>query len=338
MKHKKILSLFLAVFMVLNMFLYLPMENKVFAKEFNFSITQYKAQTYAGEEEIPYKNIMYYCDEFISPGTDLVNQMNSNALFLASVAAWETATFEPKDVSQGYVDEVGYYEAMIFHMLNQYESSEFVETAFENEYIANSKEFFSIYENTLKLKLGVDVLDLLDNYPNTDDAKKMFLDSFDEAFEEVYPDITDTSEYLDIFDKMVEIGEIGEQGINNFIAYMTCCHMTESMKSVVYDMNQSCDALSNPALKTALNNVSAACRGYHLAWAPALFDIGINGFQFVFAETTDAMFYEILSAEPLGLGIMLGRAITQPIVNMAFSTDAICEQYHKLKCLKELEF
>ena len=307
------------------------------ASDNDFNPVLYKADLYSTEGEIPYNTINFYAN-FDSPSTKLANSANQNLGFQASVAAWETLTFESEKIPGSYVDRVGYYETIVFKALDSYYKSSIVKDTYDNKYIKSSKKLWSVFKNNLKTDsaMTADIIDKSFSALSDSDQEKV-MKAFKASFKTTYPKIANIDKVISILSDAIRIGKITENAFSNYCSYVTCYEMDCSMKQFVYDLYKKCDGTANPEMKTALNNINNACQNYEMAYDSTLFDTSIQTFSFVFGKVSDTAFDAVLTSQPLGLGLKIGQQIGKNISNILFSTDELCEQYYKMECLRRFE-
>ena len=276
---------------------------------------------------------------FDSPGVILAQEMNKNELFMGSVAAWETLTFDTEKATSQQVNRIGYYETVILKSLESYCSSSFVKDTFDNDFISNSKRVWNIFTKCLKADASLKEADILNQtFTALSEAdQEKTLKYITDAFSEAYPKIDDIGKYVGIFSDIVKVGKIAEKTFDNFCSYMSCCCMVDGMKDLVSDLYDKCDGLADPYMKQALANVNMACQSVELAWDATMFDAYTQGFAFAFGKATKYAFDAAIASNYLTFGIEISRQIGKNLSNILFSTDEICEQYYKLNCLKNYE-
>lgn len=272
-----------------------------------------------------------------TPSRVLVNSIESDAGFMASMAAWEVLTFQPSDTTEVAINEIGYYETIILKTLKTSVETDYVSKLLDEKATQNAQRLFSIYKNTMKLDYMIDGLDNVDFTKISPEKQTKLIDGFQKSFETAFPEITTASTFVDYFSFIVKEGKAIEESINNLCAYMACADMSEYMKQVVLDLYDNCNGIVCPTMKQALLNVKTACNGYAMAFNSAMFDFSSKSFSIVYGEVVNSMFTSIVSSSALGCGILIGQAIGKNISNILFSTDATCEQYYKMKALCEFE-
>ena len=97
-----------------------------------------------------------------TPSDVLVKAINSDNSFLATMAAWEVLTFAPSDITETTINEIGYYETMIFKSLKTSFETDVVKNMLDTERNKTSIKLFSIFKNVMKLDYAIDNLDGLD--------------------------------------------------------------------------------------------------------------------------------------------------------------------------------
>lgn len=271
-----------------------------------------------------------------SPNDVVINQLKCDVEFQASYAAWQIATFKGGDTVSDSCTEVGYYQSLILSTINASLTSSYIKDVFDNAVIKNSKHFLSAFTNILKSEFVFTDLSDLNVAEMSQEEQIKVMDAFSSSFKKIYPGISDASKFVGIFSTIVKEGKTLETAINNLTAYTESVGMNDYMKAVVSDLYKNCDS-SNVAMKLALFEINNACQSYELAYTAAIFDAASSSLSVVCEKVVNTMFDGIMAANPAGLSIMIGQALGKSVANLLFSTDAICEQYHKMCCLYEFE-
>ena len=271
-----------------------------------------------------------------SPNDVVIKQLKEDSAFQASYAGWKLATFSGGDAVSDSLTEVGYYQSLILNVISEALTSTPVEDIFDHTIVKDAKHLQSTFTNTLKLDFVFTDLNDLNIAEMSQDKQMKVMEAFSSSFEKTYPEVKDVDKFVSVFNVIVKEGKNIETAINNLAAYRESVGMTEHMKAVVADLYNNCDS-SNVAMKAALFEINKACQSYTLAYSAALFDLTGTSLTLLCGEVVDTMVDGIMAANPAGLSVMIGQAIGKGVANFLFSTDEICEQYHKMCCLYEFE-
>ena len=271
-----------------------------------------------------------------SPNDVVIKQLKDDSVFQASYAGWKLAAFSGGDAVSDSLTEVGYYQSLILNVISEALTSSPVEDIFDNAIVKDAKHLQSTFTNTLKLDFVFTDLNDLNIAEMSQDKQMKVMEAFSSSFEKTYPKVKDVDKFVGVFNVIVKEGKNIETAINNLVAYCESVGMTEHMKAVVADLYKNCDS-SNVAMKSALFEINKACQSYTLAYSAALFDLAGSSLTLLCGEVVDTMVDGIMAANPAGLSVMIGQAIGKGVANFLFSTDEICEQYHKMCCLYEFE-
>lgn len=270
------------------------------------------------------------------PNDVVIKQLKDDSVFQASYAGWKLAAFSGGDAVSDSLTEVGYYQSLILNVISEALTSSPVEDIFDNAIVKDAKHLQSTFTNTLKLDFVFTDLNDLNIAEMSQDKQMKVMEAFSSSFEKTYPKVKDVDKFVGVFNVIVKEGKNIETAINNLVAYCESVGMTEHMKAVVADLYKNCDS-SNVAMKSALFEINKACQSYTLAYSAALFDLAGSSLTLLCGEVVDTMVDGIMAANPAGLSVMIGQAIGKGVANFLFSTDEICEQYHKMCCLYEFE-
>ena len=271
-----------------------------------------------------------------SPNDVVIKQLKEDTGFQASYAAWQIATFKGGDTVSDPLTEVGYYQSLILNTISEALTSSNVKNAFDNTVIKDAKHLQSTFTNILKLEFVFTDLNDLNVAEMSQDEQIKVMDAFSSSFKKTYPTVSDVGKFVSVFSTIVKEGKALETAINNLVAYTESVGMNDYMKAVVSDLYKNCDS-GNVAMKSALFEIDKACQSYELAYSAATFDAVTSSLSVVCEKVVNTMVDGIMAANPAGLSIMIGQAIGKGVANFLFSTDAICEQYHKMCCLYEFE-
>lgn len=271
-----------------------------------------------------------------SPNDVVIKQLKDDSVFQASYAGWKLAAFSGGDAVSDSLTEVGYYQSLILNVISEALTSSPVEDIFDNAIVKDAKHLQSTFTNTLKLDFVFTDLNDLNIAEMSQDKQMKVMEAFSSSFEKTYPKVKDVDKFVGVFNVIVKEGKNIETAINNLVAYCESVGMTEHMKAVVADLYKNCDS-SNVVMKSALFEINKACQSYTLAYSAALFDLAGSSLTLLCGEVVDTMVDGIMAANPAGLSVMIGQAIGKGVANFLFSTDEICEQYHKMCCLYEFE-
>ena len=271
-----------------------------------------------------------------SPNDVVIKQLKEDSTFQASYAGWKLATFSGGDAVSDSLTEVGYYQSLILNVISEALTSTPVENIFDHTIVKDAKHLQSTFTNTLKLDFVFTDLNDLNIAEMSQDKQMKVMEAFSSSFEKTYPEVSDVGKFVSIFSTIVKEGKNIETAINNLAAYRESVGMTEHMKAVVADLYKNCDS-SNVAMKSALFEINKACQSYTLAYSAAGLDFASTSLTLLCGEVVDTMVDGIMAANPAGLSVMIGQSIGKGVANFLFSTDEICEQYHKMCCLYEFE-
>ena len=271
-----------------------------------------------------------------SPNDVVIKQLKEDTGFQASYTAWQIATFKGGDTVSDPLTEVGYYQSLILNTISEALTSSNVKNAFDNTVIKDAKHLQSTFTNILKLEFVFTDLNDLNVAEMSQDEQIKVMDAFSSSFKKTYPAVSDVGKFVSVFSTIVKEGKALETAINNLVAYTESVGMNDYMKAVVSDLYKNCDS-GNVAMKSALFEIDKACQSYELAYSAATFDAVTSSLSVVCEKVVNTMVDGIMAANPAGLSIMIGQAIGKGVANFLFSTDAICEQYHKMCCLYEFE-
>ncbi len=337
-KLKKVTSVIMAVIMLLSVMTIMPVTASAYANVDgypDFDVDVYVAGLMTDEDNPLYKTINNQIS-LDSPNDVVIKQLKEDSVFQASYAGWKLATFSAGDIVSDSLTEVGYYQSLILNVISEALTSTPVEDIFDHTIVKDAKHLQSTFTSTLKLDFVFTDLNDLNIAEMSQDEQIKVMDAFSSSFEKTYPEVSDVGKFVSIFSTIVKEGKNIETAINNLVAYVESVGMTEHMKAVVADLYNNCDS-SNVAMKSALFEINKACQSYTLAYSAAIFDLASSSLTLLCGEVVNAMCDGIMAANPAGLSVMIGQAIGKGVANFLFSTDEICEQYHKMCCLYEFE-
>ena len=277
------------------------------------------------------------------PAEKLVSMLQDDTKFMASVAAWKTATFNAGDTADNALKEVDYYEVTLMNMLNTATSddgnvAEMVVDASQKG-LGITKDILAIAE---KFK-EVDVLGpwTFENGANWLKSKTMRSVSPDtvQAIKEylkeregVYAIAENTSYVSDIIDSAKDLYDL----MKKFAAYVELLSTSDNMIAVLEELYKQCPA-ENLAMKTAILNVKENCKASALSAITKTMQTGAVVARAFFRMGVGQLWTDMIAATgPFAFGAMVGQAIGKTISNIMFSTDKTIEFYYQMNAYTEL--
>ena len=115
---KRIISFFLSVIMLTTMI------------AFDFGYTDVEAATYSNFQQfladynLNYNRYSFWVNEFKSPYRSYVETKKNSSTYQVLLNAWRVATFTPKDDMEYAMEEVAYYQTILFDILYEGEKVE----------------------------------------------------------------------------------------------------------------------------------------------------------------------------------------------------------------------
>ena len=302
----------------------------------DFSLEMYIADlmTNPTKDDPSYKRLSFYVEEAESPNTVIFKLLRDDASFRNSVSAWETmnAIFDPSAETVEFLDEEGYYEAIILNALNSSFKSQDYNAAHAEKAYKTVDSLYSYFENNSKLVYYIQNFDKLTSQEVTDFGK-----AFTDAYKKEVSDIADFSDFMENVNTIYKLCKTANEFIEKTVSYYYCNKMTDEMKNLVHLLYNNCDGKANPGLKLALSNIVTACDNYTLSIVDAFSDTAFTVGVQTWAKVTDKFMKSCIAYFPAGKAILLTQAITKSAVNFILSTDKICEQYYKMERLYNFE-
>ncbi|MDR1328600.1 MAG: S-layer homology domain-containing protein, partial [Oscillospiraceae bacterium] len=279
-----------------------------------------------------YRSIQNYTGTFITPAQILVNELSASAGFMSGVAAWETLTFNPKEIVGDMLDEKGFYEAIIFSVLNT-QSADFEFLSSQNKEIA---------ENVLTV--GKSVADVMKQFQIADwDG---FTKSSDAALDHLVESVNSKLLSYTWHGKLGKISGfmkdwIGRassitEWVNNVAQYQQLLSYSAEVVEAIGYLYDACPA-SSTAMKAALLEAKTVMSGAFGATLIDEADLVLRIGEVAYDEIVGDVWSAILSENPFFAGLLIGQAIGKFIANGLFSTDATIEQFYKMRALTEFE-
>lgn len=312
----------------------------------NFNLYTYRADQYLKEESVCYKKIQNMMAT-VFPSQLIVYNLNEEESFQNKVSAWKGIHYanSPSEISEGGIDEKGYYEAIILSVFVsqatiEHKSFDFgkkitseINTIFSNmnEWVDESDqlELEKVSKNQIISTLSIEEKERIEKY-----LKREFKDN--------HPALDASSNISDALTTCFSAVETVGEAVELMAYYSNICDVSFEAKVVLMDMYEKCPN-NNLTLKTALYEVALSMDNYNLGVGVALLNaaekVVIDGIGVV----TDCLMEEgwnyVFNTNPyvkaFSFGSEIGIAMGDAICNNLFSTDKIIEQYQKMKCLCE---
>ena len=260
--------------------------------------------------------------------------LESDAQFMASVAAWEVLTFSPSDIYNESLNEIGYYQAILFEILNAAVDYNFIPS------IVKSTNKHVISTVSAINKLGIKLDDIVVNGNTQWDLLKA--DQQHKIIQETAKHMNklemrgqDLSNISGIIETATTVIDYVEK-TSQLYALTT---LTEDVKTVINELSANSSFLDNPEMKTAISEIENAM-------ISKFENIGTIGLELVGSGTKLAMdiflsqmWGECVSAAlgSLGAGLLIGQVIGRGLSNILFSTDETIKQFYMMQALADFE-
>ncbi len=260
--------------------------------------------------------------------------LESDAQFMASVAAWEVLTFSPSDIYNESLNEIGYYQAILFEILNAAVDYNFIPSIVEstNKHVISTVSAIN--------ELGIKLDDIVVNGNTQWDLLKA--DQQHKIIQETAKHMNklemrgqDLSNISDIIETATTVIDYVEK-TSQLYALTT---LTEDIKTVINELSANSSFLDNPEMKTAISEIKNAM-------VSKFENIGTIGLELVGSGTKLAMdiflsqmWGECVSAAlgSLGAGLLIGQVIGRGLSNILFSTDETIKQFYMMQALADFE-
>ena len=270
----------------------------------------------------------------ISLSKSFTDVLENDVNFMASVAAWETLTFEPTDIYSEFMTKQGYYQTILFNILNVAVDYNIIPLIVKNTNDHIISTLKSIDE--LEIKVG----DMLVNGETTFDLLNA---------EQQHQIIQKTA------GRMTEL-EIRNQHLSNLSMIVKTCtnvtdfvekaaqlsaltKLTEDVKAVIDELYTNCSFVDNMELKSSISELKTAMNN-------TLDNISTIGFEMLC--TTGKLSMDIFLSQlwgetvsaclgSLGAGLLIGQVIGRGLSNILFSTDKAIEQFYTMQALVDIE-
>jgi len=284
-----------------------------------------------------YRHLNSYINRDESPNSIIYKSLNQDADFRSSVAAWETVTFKPSNITETTLDQVEYYEAIILKALKCKTNDVYLEECVKGgEKLAKDgyETFISILESEYFATYDFDNID----WKSLPDVQKDdLLQAFEKSFEKEFPLVNTTKDVMTAFSEILNVCTNLKEAYDRIVSYQMCYELSEHMKHVVNDLYNNCST-DNIYMKMALDNINQACKEYNFftAFDAAGDSLGNLSIEYMM-KFSDIMWDTVITLLPGGKSVLICQIVGQNIANWLFSTDETIEQYHKMEALMNFE-
>ncbi len=306
----------------------------------DFSLDIYVADlmTDPVRDSTSYRHLGFYINENESPNSIIYKPLNQDAGFRTSVAAWETLTFKPSNITETTLNQMEYYEAIILKALKCKTNDEYLEKLV-NGGVKLADDGYDTFINILETEyFAVYDFNNIDWDSLSDVQKGDLLQAFEKSFEKEFPLLNTTKDVMTVFSEILNVCTNLKEAYDRTVSYQMCYELSEHMKHVVNDLYNNCSSADNMYMKEALYNINQACKEYNFF---TNFDVAADCLGKLSIEYLmkfcDKMWDTVITFLPGGKSILIGQIVGQNISNWLFSTDETIEQYHKMEALMNFE-
>ena len=298
-----------------------------------FNFIKYKADINTNKDEVPYRNLHLKLDND-TPSRKMVIDLENDVDYQIEVAAWETLTFDPANITEKSLSEIEYYETIILSLLKiKSESPTYI------KYLTgkNTTDVLSVSNSIttfLKKTYQIDY-EMISSKENLSDVEeKQIAEGLKKWMEINHPDLVKSSDVLSTYSFYLKQFKTAKKSIENYVSYLNCISISNENIEIITDMYERS---SDPTMQAAILKVKTACEGIPNATFVSTMDISAKGFESVYKIAVGDMWKEILGSSSLGKGVLIGQNVGKAVSDMFFSTDKSIEQYYKMKSLKLFE-
>ena len=278
------------------------------------------------------------------PAEKLVKMLQDDTKFMASVAAWKTATFNAGDTADNVLKEVDYYELTLMNMLNTaMTGNDFMDTMTDQSY----KNVLSITGSIMSVAEEFEGIDssgegLFQQYKKWMRNNNVHSIS-NKTAEEIVANVKKREQtYKIVGDGVSYASSILEASTDLYdfakrvAAYEELLSVSDNMIAVLEELYKQCPA-ENLAMKTAILNVKENCKASALSAITKTMQGAVTVARSFFRIGVGQLWTDMIAATgPFAFGAMVGQAIGKTMSNILFSTDKTIEFYYQMNAYTEL--
>ena len=269
---------------------------------------------------------LFITGDYICPYRKLVQDRRNNTGFLATVAAWEIATFDLSDIIKYNDKSIAYYEAILFDIFCDSQKTE--------QGIDNADQIYkSINHEIAKSLVKLDSTILKQSVEELKADPELYKSFVSEL--EGLECLSDTFEFLGDFITILEVG-------TNVIDVIDKCAKIQTAL-VVY--TEAGEILDDIASRTSDISLAMACQRFKLLFEKVIDEadlvamFGVEDSLYVamdkLVEDLWGMVLDVLTG--CGFAVTIGQEMGKLASNMLFSTDALVESFYSMNALYEFE-
>lgn len=281
---------------------------------------------------------------FIDLGTPteiLVNNLSANEDFFAEVAAWKLLTFNPSDMLETSLDEVGYYETVLLKILQEATTESSFLDSLSLGSLKQSLGFASVFLEGATESTKAEIQDLeiekaLSWFHNKQigDLNPADKKALIEACEDNLKKYNKISGVLNCASNIMDTCSNVYEYCMQCAAFSKLTEMADDTISILDNMYENCPA-SEIYLKVAIGNIREVCKNSFLSnILVAIRGMETLGKQ-VFKTAVGGLWSNIITAGGSSW-ILVGQALGTALSNLAFSTDATIEQYYVMSAYSQI--
>ena len=334
---KRAISLFLSLVMIIGIITGIPVTVSAENDEESFDMYIYMANYLSDinskntNQSVQLEN--YFDYDNYSVANILLNSIKEkNQSFLHSLEAWKVLTFEPSNITDDMLDEIGYYEAIIFSVVN---------TALNSE----SLNFFSSSSvEKLALSLTNSATKCLKEFAEIDYAEIGSLPVSEIEIDSLNAIKADTKKYLNAWDSgnnyisqvsdIIDYTKTYNEYIEQVANFAMVAKVADDVEAVLLSLYNNCPETEN-AMKTALYETYTVCSSANGAFFINLANGTAEITNIALDTLLDKMWTSMLETAlgSFAKGALIGQAIGKSVSNFLFLTDKVKEQYYAIECV-----
>ncbi len=293
-------------------------------------------------DTIPHQQLSNWLDQDKgSLSKRVVENLENNSRFISSVAAWKAATFQPSDITNSFLDEKGYYTAILYSILDAEMNNSSLLENLNNDY---SSVMLSMNKSILSILKEIVDADIAENDLKSLQLSSLTDDEFNTLVSKVASDKMN-KEFLDYVSKptsylsdIIKVCNTIDDVTNMLSSYIMISQLGQEIENVLYALYTNCPS-TNTAMQSALSDVYDISSSNFKAAILGLREIGLDIVNNGFSKTVDKVWSTCISSigGSFANGLLIGQAIGKTISNFCFSTDKIIEQYYIMDAVLEFE-
>lgn len=270
----------------------------------------------------------------ISISKCFTDALEGDADFMSSVAAWEVLTFEPTDIYSEAMTKQGYYQTILFNILEVAVNYNIIPTIVKNM----NNHVISTLKAINELEIKVDDI-VVSGETSWDLLNADYQHQIIQKTAGHMTELEMRNQSLSDFAMLVKTCTTVTDFVEKAAQLTALTTLTEDVKAVIDELYANSSFVNNMELKTSILELKTAMNS-------KIDSVGTIGLEMLCSTGKLSMdvFLSQMWAETvtsllgsLGAGLLIGQVIGRGLSNILFSTDKVIEQFYTMQALSDVE-